>query len=152
MRTPRKPEHRVELVQVGGARAQFFSADAHHFGDFGDFGVGMGQEFVQGRVEQPDRHRQPVHDLEQFGEIPPLDRQQFGQRGAPARFGVGEDHFAHRDNAFALEEHMLGAAKPDALGAEAARHARVGGGLRVGAHFHASALRRPSPSAWRIRR
>ena len=41
-------------------------------------------------------------------------------RSRPARV-VGEDHLAHRVDAVALEEHVLGAAEADALGAELAR-------------------------------
>ena len=39
----------------------------------------VGQELVQRRVEQPDRHRQPVHRLEDAVEVLALQRQQFGQ-------------------------------------------------------------------------
>ena len=107
----------------------------------------MRQEFVQRRIEQADGDRQAGHDLEQFGEVLPLHRQQLGERGAPARLVVGEDHLAHRDDALALEEHVLGAAEADALGAETARHARVGRRLGVGAHLHAPDLVGPDPSA-----
>ncbi len=69
-----------------------------------------------------------------------LHRQQFGERGAAAFLVVGEDHLAHRDDALALEEHMLGAAEPDALGAETARGAGVERRLGVGAHLHAAHL------------
>ena len=91
---------------------------------------------MQRRVEQSDRDRQAGHDLEQIGEVLPLHRQQFGERGAPAFFGLREDHLAHRDDALALEEHVLGAAQADAFGAEAARGARVERRLGVGAHLH----------------
>ena len=37
---------------------------------------------------------------------------------------VGQDHLAHGDDAVGVEEHVLGAAEADALGAEAARRAR----------------------------
>ena len=93
---------------------------------------------MQRRVEQADRDRQAGHDLEQIGEVLPLHRQQLGERGAPAFFGLGEDHLAHRDDALALEEHVLGAAQADAFGAEAARGARVERRLGVGAHLHAA--------------
>jgi hypothetical protein len=57
---------------------------------------------------------------EQLGEVGALHRQQLGQRGAAARLVVGQDHLAHGDDAVALEEHVLGAAEADALGAELA--------------------------------
>ena len=83
--------------------------------------------------------------LVNLDEILTLDRQQLGQRLAPALRILGHDHLAHRDDAVALEEHVLGAAQADAFGAEAARGARVGRCVGIGAHAHAGAPRRPSP-------
>ena len=40
----------------------------------------VGQELVQRRVDQPDRHRQPVHRLEDLDEVLALQRQQLGER------------------------------------------------------------------------
>ena len=58
---------------------------------------------------------------------------------------VGQDHLAHRDDAVGIEEHVLGAAEADALGAEFARGAGIERRLGIGAHLHAARLRRPSP-------
>jgi len=106
----------------------------------------MRQEFVQRRVEQADRHRQAGHDFEQLRKILPLHRQQFCKRGAPARLGVREDHLAHRDDALALEEHVLGAAEADSFRAETAGGARVDGVSALARTF----MRR-TPSAHCIR-
>ena len=46
----------------------------------------------------------------------------------------GEDHLAHGGDALVVEEHVLGAAEADALGAEVARGARVERRVGVGAH------------------
>jgi hypothetical protein len=40
---------------------------------------------------------------------------------------AGQDHLAHGGDAVAVKEHVLGAAKADALGAEGARGAGIGG-------------------------
>ena len=64
----------------------------------------------------------------------------------------GQDHLAHRADAVLVEEHVLGAAEPDALGAEFDRGARVGRRVGIGAHFQLARARRPISSAWRIRR
>ena len=90
---------------------------------------------MQWRIEQTDGHRQAAHDLEQLDEIGPLHRQQFGQRRAARFFVLRQDHLAHRADAVLLKEHVLGAAKPDALGAELDRGAGVGGRIGIGAHF-----------------
>src|SRR3546814_16177080 len=65
--------------------------------------------------------RQPRHHLENPGEVGALFGAQFGERDAAARFILGEDHPAHRGNARGVEEHMTGAAQPDALRSEARR-------------------------------
>ncbi len=89
---------------------------------------------MQRRIEQPDRHRQALHDLEQLDEIGALHRQQFGQRGTTGLFVLGENHLTHGADPGFLEEHVLGAAQPDALAAELDRGARVVGGVGVDAN------------------
>ena len=89
---------------------------------------------MQRRVEQADRHRQAAHDLEELEEIGALHRQQPVERRLALGVGVGEDHLAHHRDALGVEEHVLGAAEPEAVDAEVARHARLGGGVGVGAH------------------
>ena len=69
-----------------------------------------------------------------------LHRQELRERGAPAGLVVGEDHLAHREDAVALEEHVLGAAEADALGAEVARRARVVRRVGVGADLELARL------------
>jgi hypothetical protein len=63
-------------------------------------------------------------------------------RRRPA-FIAGDDHLAHGGDAVALEEHVLGAAEPDALGAEVAGDPRVARRIGVGAHLEAAVLVRP---------
>ena len=93
------------------------------------------EELVQRRVEQPDRHRQARHRLEQALEVLLLERQQLRQRGAPGVLVVGHDHRPHLGLAVLGHEHVLRAAEADALGAELARLAGVLG--RVGVRAHA---------------
>jgi hypothetical protein len=59
----------------------------------------------------------------------PLIGQQLGQRGLAGSQRVGEDHLAHRVDAVALEEHVLGAGEADADGAERDRVAAVCSGV-----------------------
>ncbi len=133
--TAAEAEHRVELVQFAGAVGEQFRIGAHRRCDLGDFRLGVRQELVQRRVEQPDRHRQAAHDLEQLDEIAALHRQELGERGAARGLVLRQNHFAHGADAVFLEEHVLGAAQPDAFGAELDRGARVGRRIGVGAHF-----------------
>ncbi len=104
-------EHGIEFMQRIDALAQDGRLHAHDAGDLGDLLVCLRQEFVQRRVKQADRYRQPVHDGEHAGKIEPLHRQELGERGATALLAFREDHLAHDMDAVAFEEHVLGAAK-----------------------------------------
>ncbi len=95
---------------------------------------------MQRRIEQPDRDRQALHDLEQLDEVAALHRQDLGERGAARLLVVGEDHLAHREDAVGLEEHVLGAAQPDAFGAVFQRGAGIGRRIGIGAHAEAAHL------------
>jgi hypothetical protein len=54
-------------------------------------------------------------------------------RACAPRPRLGQDHLAHRVDAVALEEHVLGAAEADALGAEGDGGLRPARGVGVGA-------------------
>ena len=68
-------------------------------------------------------------------EVRALHRQQTVERRLPLGVGVGEDHLAHHRDAGGVEEHVLGAAEPEAVDLEVARHPRLG--RRVGVRAHA---------------
>ncbi|MNZ99109.1 hypothetical protein D3C78_1184200 [compost metagenome] len=125
-------------MQLIDALAQGRRIERQDAGDVGDFLVGLRQEFVQRRVEQADRHRQAVHDLEQFGEIRTLHRQKLVERCPPALFTFRKDHLTHHMDAVALEEHMFGAAQPNTLSAKGAGGAGVSRRIGIGAHRHAA--------------
>ena len=108
------------------------------------------QELVQRRIEQADGDRQASHDLEHRLEIGPLHGQDLGQRPASARLGVGADHLAHGEDAVLVEEHVLGAAQPDAFGAERAGLAGIVGGVGIGPHTQAPHLVGPAHDAAEI--
>ena len=99
---------------------------------------------MQRRVEQADRHRPAIHRREQALEVALLERQQLVQRRPPLLVGVGEDDPDHPLLALLAEEHVLGAAQADALGAEVARLARVLGRVGVGPHAERAQLVRPA--------
>ncbi len=136
-------QHRVGFLQHRRALGDMVDGDAGGLGHLLHLAAGIGQELVQRRIEQADGHRQALHDAEQLDEIVALHGQDLGQRRAAPLDGLGHDHLAHGDDAAAVEEHMLGAAEPDALGAEAARHAGIVRRLGVGAHLHPPVLVRP---------
>ena len=88
---------------------------------------------MERRIEQADRDRPPAHLAEDPDEVAPLHRQDLRERRAPPLRRLGEDHLAHREDALLLEEHVLGAAEADPLGAEEPRDARVRRRVGVGA-------------------
>ena len=57
-------KHRVEFMQLRRAAAQLVFRHAQAFRQIGEFRLFARQEFMQRRVEQADRHRQALHDLE----------------------------------------------------------------------------------------
>jgi len=101
------------------------------------------QELVQRRIEQPDRDRVSGHRFEHPLEVLALHREQLGERAAAARLVRRHDHFAHRRDAIAFEEHMLGAAQANSLGTELTGALRVRRGVGVGAHPQPAVLVRP---------
>ena len=73
---------------------------------------------MQRRIERAHGARLAFHHAEYFKEVVALVRQDFCQGGAPAIDSFGENHLAHCVDAVAAEEHVFGAAQPDALRAE----------------------------------
>ena len=81
---PARAEHRVALVDLLHPREQLLElveVVGHLDPRALDLGAQIGkvgQELVQRRVEQADRHRQPLHRLEDSDEVLLLERQQLG--------------------------------------------------------------------------
>ena len=88
---------------------------------------------MERRIEQADRDGQSVHRLEDLLEVDLLHPAEFGERRLFFGLGLGEDHLAHDRQAVGGQEHVLGAAQPDALGAEIAGVGGVLTGVGVGA-------------------
>ena len=80
---------------------------------------------MQRRIEQTDCDRQSLHHLEDAFEIAALHRQQFCERRFAIFLVVRQNHLTHGENAIRFEEHVFGAAKPDAFRAELARDIRI---------------------------
>ncbi len=126
-----QPVHRLQHPQIALSRLTTGFSDRDPDREFGD----VGQELVQRRIQQPDRHRQPVHRLEDALEVLPLQRQQLGKFPLAFLVGVGQDQSLHQRPPV-TEEHVLGPTQPDALRTEPAGPRRVLLGVRVGPHRH----------------
>ena len=95
------------------------------------------QELVQRRVEQTDRDRQPVHRGQDRRKS--LRCSASSSSSAPCRSVVVTRQDDPLDQLAPLaQEHVLGAAQPDALRAEAAGPRRVLGSVGVGPDSHPS--------------
>ena len=129
-----RPQHRVRLVQRENPVPQPLVACL----------LERGEELVQRRVEQPDCDRQPRHRLEDPLEVGLLEWQEPVERGPPRRLVVREDHLLDPGQALLAEEHVLGAAEPDPLGAQLTRFRRVGRRVGVRVHFEVPDVVRPA--------
>ena len=105
---------------------------------------------MQRRIDRADRHRRAVHPLEHAVEVGALHRQQLVQRRTAILLVVREDHALHDRDAALAEEHVLGAAQPDAAGAECVGQLRLVGLIRVGADAKAAEL--VGPAEQRLKR
>ena len=94
----------------------------------------VGDELVQRRVEQPDRHRQPGHRLEEPFEVVLLEREQPVERLLALLVGLDHDHLLHAHLVLGAQEDVLAATQADPLGAELAGAGGVLGGVGVRAH------------------
>ncbi len=126
-------EHGVEFVQLGDPGLEPLDRHVELGRQFARLVHRERDELVERRIEKADRHRPAFHGLEDPDEILALVGQDLRERGPALLDGLGHDHLAHRLDALRIEEHVLGAAEPDALGAEHHRLVRVLGPVRVGA-------------------
>ena len=118
--------------------AHFLWLDADRCGDFLDRLFFGRQELVQGRIEQPNRHWQPLHGGEDADEVLTLVRQEFLERLLAILPLRRENHPSHVGDAIRVEEHVLGPRQSDAFGAEAASTLRIRRRIGIGPHTHAS--------------
>ena len=152
-RTPRWPEHRVDLGDALEPQPQRPHLEAERCRGLLDVLVGARQELVQRRIEQPHRDRPPLHGREDRRIVAGLEVDETGQRLGAVVLVLGEDQAAQRHHALVREEHVLGAGQPDALGAEAQRRVRRLDRLGIGAHLDAAGRIGPAEQLcpWRRR-
>src|SRR5207344_3148221 len=92
---PAKAEHRVELVQLLDAQVNLLRGDTQLFPERGLLFGRLRQEFVQRRIEEPDRRRESLERPENAGEVVALVRQQLGERRFPGVEILSQDHLAY---------------------------------------------------------
>ena len=129
-----RAEHRVRLLQLLDAAAHALVRRL----------LERRQELMQRRIEEPDRHRQAGHRLEDRLEVALLHRQQLVEGGAASFLVHGKDHLAHDGQPVVGHEHVLGPAEADPLRTEVARFGCVSGRVRVRAHLQPAVLVAPA--------
>ena len=150
-RTPLRAQHGVELVPLLGRLEQRLLLGVEPDGRLLDGELaGVGEEFVQRRVEQAHRHRQPVHRLEDLDEVGALGDAQLLEGGVLGRGVLGEDHPAHDGQAVLGDEHVLGPAQADALGPHAPAVGGVGAVVGVGPHLEVALADDVGPAEERL--
>ncbi len=104
-------------------------AKLHHL--LHQFLVGR-EELVHGRVNETDDNRQAVHHSEDALEVLPLEGEKLIEIRLALLGGLSHDHALDKGPPLVAEEHVLGAAEADALGAEVAGPLGVLGVVGVG--------------------
>ena len=133
-----RPQHRVGLVEGADPARHLLRLRL----------LERRQKLVQGRIEQPDRHRQAAHRLQDPLEVLLLEREQAVERLAALVLRGGHDHRPDERESLLGHEHVLRPAEADPLGAELARLDRILGRVRVRAH--AQAADRVGPAEQRL--
>ena len=100
----------------------------------------VGNELVQGRIEQTDVHGQTVHSLEDALEVSLLVRQQLSQSLFTSGNAVRENHLTHSDNLLVLEEHVLSTCQTDTLSTEGASHLCIVRCISIGTNLQLGVL------------
>jgi len=139
--------HGVELVEGGDDGLQLLHSHVHLLGQGDNVLLGGGQELVERGIQEADGDGLALHGLVQALEVGALHGQQLGQGLLPLLHSLGDDHLPHGGDAVGVEEHVLGAAEADALGAELGGLLGVTGGVGVGADAQGAVLVGPGHQA-----
>ena len=99
---------------------------------------------MQRWIKQPNTNGAPLHNLEQFRKISPLHGQEPFQRGGAVLFVFGKNHLPHHSQAISFKEHMLTAAKTNAIGHKVFGRLRIARGVRIGSDPDIAQLIRPA--------
>ena len=110
--------HRVELVQVGDDLLDLCDRFALRLGKRLDVLFFRGNELMKRGIEETDGDGIAAQRLKQPFEVRLLHRLDLGERGFALLDRIRADHFAEGADPCGIEEHVLGAAKADALRAE----------------------------------
>ncbi|MPN05426.1 hypothetical protein SDC9_152676 [bioreactor metagenome] len=100
--------HGVKLMQGLDSGLQILKGQAHLVSKCFDVLILMGEELMQGRIEETDGNRASGHRFINALKVAALHRQQLLKCSTALYLGLGDDHLAHCRDTVALKEHVLG--------------------------------------------
>ena len=133
-------EHRIEFMQFFNTAGDAVGGDSEFFGQIPLGCFIVGDELMEGRIEEADGGGQAFQRLENPCEIGALGGQKFGQGFAPFICIFRQNHFADMVDTVSLKEHVFRAAESDALGSEGDCVSHLVRLVGVGADFKFPAL------------
>mmetsp|Transcript_24850 Transcript_24850/g.42860 ORF Transcript_24850/g.42860 Transcript_24850/m.42860 type:complete len:481 (-) Transcript_24850:1748-3190(-) len=133
-------QHRVALLQVRPHRLQLVQRHVQHRHQRCQLFVGVGDELMEGGVEEADVDWEAVHRLKDAHEVLLLVLLEPRDGRDAGRVVLGEEHAAHVREALLLEEHVLRAAEADAFTTERAANSSIDWRVGVGADCHGAVL------------
>ena len=107
--------HRIKFMHRVAMGFYFFISQPHAVSQFPHFRFCLGQEFMQRRIQETNRHGTAPQRFVHTDKIFTLIRKQFGKRSFPLLHGIRQDHTAEFGNTFRIKEHVLCAAQTDTL-------------------------------------
>src|SRR5439155_2417992 len=111
-------EHGIKFVQFVHAPRDLLDGYAELVCQFALLRMIAWQEFVERRIEKPDRTGQTFERRKDADEIAALVGKQFRQRSCALVLCAGENHLAHGVDPIAFEKHVFGPAEPNPFRAE----------------------------------
>ena len=139
--TAAEAQHRVEFVKLAARGWRALGSTPMSRATVRDLFVAVRQELVQRRVEQPDRDRQSLHDLEQLDEVAALHRQELVERPRAAAFSSSARIISRTARIRASSKNMCSVRqRPMPSAPNLTRHARIRRRVGIGAHAKLRAL------------
>lgn len=130
--------HRVELMQRSDNRLNLLNGLSLCIRKQFDILLFGRNKLMQRRIQEADGYALAFHSLIQLLKVALLHRLQLCQRSLSLLNRIRADHLADRGNSVGIEEHMLGTAEADALGAERGSLLSILRGVRIGADLEGS--------------
>ena len=109
--------HGVKLVERGNDLGKSLSGDSALFSDLSDFSLTGGEELMERRVKVSNDNWSSINFVKDFLEVFLLKWLKLGKSDISSILILGNNHLSKMLDSLLFEEHVLGSAKSDTLGA-----------------------------------